>query len=212
MLRSWLLRPLRDAAKIAVRQAIIGELVANQELLRAITQVLEQAPDLERLAGRAAARSASIEDLHALAGVPALLRRAQANVSGGRSAFLRALGRQRPALAAFATAATRVLADPDSTDTVRRGASPALDRARERIEDAEVWQARYLDRLRQQSGLDRVKIERNSTQGLFIEVPANSAVPSDWTRRGGLQKVERYTTSELEQHAAALAEAEAVAA
>jgi hypothetical protein len=58
--------------------------------------------------------------------------------------------------------------------------------------------------------LDKVRIERTSTQGFFLEVPANTRVPGDWTRRGGLQKVERYTTAELERHAVSLAEAEAV--
>lgn len=212
MLRSWLLRPLRDIGKISVRQAIIGELVANQQLLRTVTQLLEQTPDLERLAGRAAARTASIDDLRALAGLPALLLQAQAHVSTARSSFLGALGRERLTLSAFATEAARVLAEPGTTHPIRHGASPALDQALDRIADAEAWRGRYLDRLRQESNLDRVKIERNSTQGLFIEVPANTRVPVDWTRRGGLQKVERYTTSDLEQHAVSMAEAEAIVA
>ena len=62
------------------------------------------------------------------------------------------------------------------------------------------------------SRVDRLKLERTSTQGLFLEVPVNTRVPADWTRRGGLQKVERYTTAELEHHAIELAEAEAAVA
>ena len=50
MLRSWLLRPLRDLRKIAVRQTIIGELVANPHLLQAVCQLLTRTPDLERTA------------------------------------------------------------------------------------------------------------------------------------------------------------------
>ncbi len=75
-----------------------------------------------------------------------------------------------------------------------------------------AWQARYLDGLRRQPGLGKVKLERTSTQGLFLEVPVNTAVPHDWTRRGGLQKVERYSTAALEEHAIELAEAEATVA
>ncbi len=51
-----------------------------------------------------------------------------------------------------------------------------------------------------------MKLERSSTQGLFLEVPVNTVVPADWIRRGGLQKVERYSTAELDRHAIALAE------
>jgi DNA mismatch repair protein MutS len=42
-----------------------------------------------------------------------------------------------------------------------------------------------------------------------LEVPVNTPVPPDWIRRGGLQRVERYTTAALEEHAVELAEAEA---
>jgi DNA mismatch repair protein MutS len=66
----------------------------------------------------------------------------------------------------------------------------------------------YVDRLRRQPGLSRVKLEQNSTQGLFLEVPLNTRVPAEWTRRGGLQKVERYSTPDLDEHAQELAEAE----
>ncbi|HTD78276.1 MAG TPA: hypothetical protein VK898_11615, partial [Chloroflexota bacterium] len=125
ILRSWLLRPLRDTGKIAVRQAIIGELVANPSLLQALSQVLAQTPDLERLAGRAAARIVSIDDLQALAGVPALLERAQADVGSARTSFLRMLGRERAGIAVLATEAARVLANAGTGDPIRHGASPA---------------------------------------------------------------------------------------
>ena len=210
MLRSWLLRPLRDLRKITVRQTIIGELVANPQLLQAVCQLLTRTPDLERLAGRAAARSASPEDLHTLAGLPVLLDEAREPVSRANTSFLRALGRERPLLGAFGTEAARILAEPGSAHPVRRGASAALDDALDQLEHSEAWQGRYLDRLRQQAGLERVKVERSATQGLFLEVPVNTPVPADWTRRGGLQKVERYSTTELEEHAVSLAEAEAV--
>jgi DNA mismatch repair protein MutS len=212
MLRSWLLRPLRDTTRISVRQMIVSELVADEHLRQALVQLLERTPDLERLAGRAAAGTASTDDLHALAGLHGLLTQARDNVGTARTGFLRSLGRERSALAAFAMEAARVLADVETPHTIRRGASPVLDQALAQIEDAEAWQSRYLKRLRQQADLEKVKIERNNTQGLFLEVPVNTVVPADWTRRGGLQKVERYTTAELEQHAACLAEAEAVVA
>ncbi len=57
-----------------------------------------------------------------------------------------------------------------------------------------------------------MRLERTGTQGLFLEAPVNTPVPDDWIRRGGLQKVERWTTAELEEHAAALAAAEATVA
>ena len=95
---------------------------------------------------------------------------------------------------------------------MRPDASPTLAAARTRLDAAGDWQARYVEGLRRRRGLSRVKLERTSTQGLFLEVPANTEVPEDWVRRGGLQRVERYTTPELEEHAVELAAAEALVA
>jgi DNA mismatch repair protein MutS len=210
MLRMWLLRPLVDLGKIAVRQAIVAELVDDQHLRETLSNILEQTPDLERLAGRAAARNASTDDLRTLAQLAALLDQVRADLSGARAGFLRNVGQERPLLRAFASTAGHLLADPNVAQLFRRGASTVLDQALEQIEEAELWQRQQLEHIRQQNGLDKVRIERNNAQGLFLEVPANTRVPGDWIRRGGLQKVERYTTRDLEQHAIVLAEAEAV--
>src|SRR5207248_3600318 len=212
MLRAWLLRPLTDLRTIGARQRIIGELVADEGLRAALAAHLAALPDLERLAGRAAARKATPEDLAALAGVARTLPGLGQAVDGARAPFLRSLGRGRPGLAAFAELAAGVLPEREDEGPLRPEASPALAAGLARLRDAGAWQSRYLDRLRRQPGLGRVRLERTSTQGLVLEVPVNTRVPPGWVRRGGLQKVERYSTAELEEHAIELAEAEALVA
>ena len=218
MLRGWLLRPLVEVRKITVRQAIVAELVADDALRATLSERLAAVADLERLAGRASARRSTVDDLRALGeaagALPAL---AQATASC-RSPFLRALGRSRPALAQFAERAAAALsfgADREVEDgdrPFRASASPGLSAALEQLTQARRWQARYIEQLRRQPGLSRVKLEQNSTQGLFLEVPLNTRVPSEWQRRGGLQKVERYSTRELDAHALELSEAESLVA
>ncbi|MCC6177621.1 MAG: DNA mismatch repair protein MutS [Chloroflexi bacterium] len=240
MLRSWLLRPLVDPRKIAVRQQLVAELVAQPELRRALGEQLAAVADLERLAGRASARRATLDDLRALGEAAAALPVLAAATAASRTSFLRALGRPRPKLAAFAERASATLgptrgemgrgqpgrsddgrtgssrsgngADDGEGQPFRRAASSELAEALDRLERARGWQTRYVERLRRQPGLGRIKLEQTSTQGLFLEVPVNTAVPSDWVRRGGLQKVERYSTPALEEHAQELAEAEALVA
>jgi DNA mismatch repair protein MutS len=212
MLRQWLLHPLNDLTKIQVRQRLIGELSENSPLRAALAAHLKAMPDLERLAGRAATGAASVEDLRTLAAaaaeVPALAR----TVRDCRSVFLRSLGKERRALAMFAVRAEAILAPPASEEPVRVTAGQALAEAVRRKHEALTWQARYLAGLRRLPGLTKLKLERTSSQGLFLEVPANTPVPKDWQRRGGLQRVERYTTTELNAHADLLAEAEAAVA
>jgi DNA mismatch repair protein MutS len=217
MLRSWLLRPLVNPRTIVVRQQIVAELVADATLRASLVDRLAAVADLERLAGRASARRASLDDLRALGEAAAALPELARVTAGCTSAFLRALGRARPALAEFAERAEIALApagggasgSASSGDRpFRASASPELAEALTRLDRAHAWQVTYVDRLRRQPGLSRVKLEQNSTQGLFLEVPLNTRVPAEWTRRGGLQKVERYSTPDLDEHAQELAEAE----
>jgi DNA mismatch repair protein MutS len=212
MLRQWLLHPLTDLGKIQVRQRLIGELIASAQQRDALIAHLKTVADLERLAGRAASRTASVDDLRALAAVADGLPALAEIVRPYQSPFLRALGKIRPGLAEFAEQARAILAPPESGETVFAAASPALSEATQLKREALTWQASYLSRLRRLPGLGKLKVERTGAQGLFLEVPVNTPVPNDWVRRGGLQRVERYTTTELNQHADALAGAEATIA
>ena len=216
MLRGWLLRPLTSLSKIGVRQRIVAELVADGARRGALAERLGAFADLERLAGRAAAHRATPDDLRALAAAGGALPGLARIAGGAQTPFLRALGNARPGLAGFAARAGAVLPEPGEAPAgagpVRPDASPALAAARTRLDAAGDWQAQYVEGLRRRRGLGRVKLERTSTQGLFLEVPANTEVPEDWVRRGGLQRVERYTTPELEEHAVELAAAEALVA
>ena len=228
MLRGWLLRPLVNPRTITVRQQIVAELVADAGLRVGLADRLAAVADLERLAGRASARRASLDDLRALGEAASALPELARITEGCASPFLRALGRPRPALAEFAERAGAALT-PTGGGTrggasrsggpggqagqeerpFRVSASPDLAEALTRLDRARAWQGSYVERLRRQPGLSRVKLEQNSTQGLFLEVPLNTRVPTDWIRRGGLQKVERYSTPALDEHAQELAEAEA---
>ncbi len=211
MLRAWLLRPLTDLGKIATRQRIVAALVDDTALRTQLGVHLAALPDLERLAGRLAARRATTEDLAALATVAAQLPELVLLTGTSRVPFLRALGRERPALTAVAARVVATLAPADASGPVRPEASPALAAALAATSAAAAWQADYIADLRRLSGLGKVQLSRTSTQGLFLEVPVNTPVPATWIRRGGLQRVERYTTAALDEHAAALAEAEATA-
>jgi DNA mismatch repair protein MutS len=208
MLRSWLLRPLTARGKIETRQRIVAELIANAPLRDGLGRVLLAFADLERLTERARRHRAGADDLRALAAAARAAAELPAIVGSAGAPFLRALGKERRLMAYYARDADRLLPEPGADGLVRPDASPALAEAHRQVRDATAWQTRYLVELRRQPGLERARIDRTSTQGLFIEVLANTRVPADWLRRGGLQKVERYSTPALEQHAVELAEAE----
>jgi len=213
MLRGWLLRPLTHLGKIAVRHRIIAELLADAPLRAGLVAHLATMADLERLAGRTAASRATLDDLRALGAISSGLSTLDNTITAAaRSPFLRALGHPRPALAVFAGRAAAVLPQGEADHPVRPEASPALAGALARLRGAAAWQERYLDSLRHHKGLARVRLERSTTQGLYLEAPTNTAVPPDWTRRGGVRNADRYSTPALDEHAIELAEAEGLVA
>jgi DNA mismatch repair protein MutS len=212
MLRSWLQRPLTDLNKLAVRHAIVEELVADTRLRAELSECLAVFGDLERLSGRLAGTRATTDDVRALAALAELLPDLGEAVESARGSFLRGLARPRPGLVDAAAQIARTLAPAGTAQQIQPNVSAELDAALLQQQESATWERQYLSGLRLKPGLERLRLDRTPTQGLFLEVPANTPVPPDWTRRGGLQKVERYTTAELEQHAIELAQAEAVVA
>ncbi len=210
MLREWLLRPLTDLKKIGVRQRIVRELVEDEAIRDTLRSRLRAMSDLERLAGRAATGRTSVDDLRALAAAAEALPDLGSLVQSCRSSFLRGLARSRPFLELFAQEADRVLAPEGDATEVSPRADPDLEGALSDVEAAARWRDDYVSSIRRSTGVTRLRIDRSAAQGLFLEAPANSQVPSTWTRRGGLQRVERYSSPELEEHAARLAEAESI--
>ena len=210
MLRSWLLSPLTDIAKINVRLRIVSELAGNAALRDGLAERFRALPDIERLAGRRRGREGKYRRSWRSGGPLRCHRRPprrRVRAAGRRSCVAWAI--HAPSWQTSAPVPSAVLAPSGSDSAILDDASPDLAAARRDLRAAMTWQTRYLDELHRLPHLGKVKLDRNNVHGLFLEVPVNTPVPGDWVRRGGLQKVERYTTVELDAHAIALEEAEA---
>ncbi|MBI3980276.1 MAG: DNA mismatch repair protein MutS [Chloroflexi bacterium] len=207
MLREWVTRPLRDLGKIGTRQRILAELLENDDLRRALVPVLQALPDLDRAAGRLAAARAAPEEVRALGTALRELPKLTSLTAGCRSRFLRQLGPLSPELVELAELALRAFGEEGRK--LREGFDPRYDALAGELAAAEASARQHLARLRATPGLEKTRLDRNSAQGFFLEVPVNTRVPADWIRRGGLAKVERYSTAVLDAHAARVAELEA---
>jgi DNA mismatch repair protein MutS len=95
-LRRWIEAPLVEREAILVRQEAVGELVDHRPLRLALRRLLRPMGDLERLAGRAGAGSASARDLVALADGLERLPRLAGLLKDSHSEPLRALGQPWP--------------------------------------------------------------------------------------------------------------------
>ncbi|MFO0751141.1 MAG: DNA mismatch repair protein MutS [Myxococcota bacterium] len=204
-LREWLLAPLCDRTAIRERhdavQAAMDDVVRRAEVRDALRGVA----DLERLVGRIAARSASPKDLVALAGslervppIVAALRSAEPPVLQGIAAGL------DPIDEAVALVRRALVDDPPPLKdggVMREGANAELDELLAIAKDGKDWFLAYEQTLREQSGINSVKVRYNSVFGYFIEVTKANLhhVPATWLRKQTLANAERYYTVDLKE-------------
>jgi DNA mismatch repair protein MutS len=218
-LRRWLLAPLVERPAILERQGGVSELVADRGLRLALRRLLRPMGDLERLAGRAGAGSASARDLVALADGLERLPQLASQLAKATSAPLQALARPWPELESLAGALRHALLDtPPLSLTegglIHDGVDPSLDDLRNQLDDQDTWLAGQEAEERRLSGLASLKLQYHRTFGYFLAVSKAkaAAVPQHWIRRQTLANEERFVTPALRNREGAIQQLKARAA
>jgi DNA mismatch repair protein MutS len=203
-LRRWIEAPLVDRARILRRQEGVSELVEQRTLRLAVRRLLRPMGDLERLAGRAGAGSASARDLVALADGLERLPRLAALMREARSEALAALGRPWPELDAVAAELRHHLVETPPLSLsegglIHDGVDPLLDGLRNQLDDQDAWLTEQEALERQASGNPNLRLQYHRTFGYFLAVSRAraSAVPDHWIRRQTLANEERFVTPSL---------------
>ena len=203
-LRRWIEAPLVDRAAILRRQEGVSELVAQRSLRLALRRLLRPMADLERLAGRAGAGTASARDLVALADALERLPQLAALLEKAGSPPLRALARPWPELAALAADLRHTLVESPPLNLSEGGlihdaVDPVLDGLRNRLDDQEAWLAGQESAERAASGIAGLRLQYHRSFGYFLAVSRAKAqaVPGHWIRRQTLANEERFVTPEL---------------
>jgi len=203
-LRRWIEAPLVDRLAILARQGGVSELVEGRPLRLAIRRLLRPMGDLERLAGRAGAGTASARDLVGLADGLERLPLVASTVASSTSAPLQALARPWPELEALAAELRHTLLDtPPLSLTegglIHDGVDPLLDDLRNQLDDQDAWLAQQEAAERRASGIATLKLHHHRTFGYFLAVSKAKAgaVPQHWIRRQTLANEERFVTPEL---------------
>lgn len=215
LLAQWLNAPLRDAAAIAARQDAVEHLLVHSELQDKWRADIAAVPDMERAVGRLMLGRGGPRDLVALAKG---LEQANRIHEASRYVQLPALLRE----AIDALAGHHVLADglnaalDDAVPLlardggfVRGGYRADLDSTRAlRDESKRVIAAMELA-LKKDTDIASLKIKFNNVLGYFIEITQihEKKVPPHFIHRQSLAGALRYTTTELNETARAIADA-----
>jgi DNA mismatch repair protein MutS len=206
LLRSFLLRPLANAAAIRRRLDAVEELYEDGQRRKQVRSALKAVRDLERLAGKAGAGRSTPRDLLALAAslasAPPLVEALQAPTAQELTEVLKDFDPVEDVAELLERAidpeAPAALSDGG---VIRTGYSSELDELRSVRDGAVGWIAELQGRERERTGIASLKVGYNKVFGYYIEVskPNLSKVPDDYQRRQTLTNAERFVTPELKE-------------
>ena len=210
LLREWLTRPRRDRAVLDRRLDAVEALAAAALARDGLRETLGDAYDLERLAARATSGSAGARELlsvrDTLALVPAMVDAVEGTdlADSPVAAVLEGLDRDR-ARALHGELADALADDPPKAKTqgglLREGYDDELDELIASHEEAEEWLDTLAEREKRRHGLSHVTVDRNKTDGYYIQVGKSVAdqVPEEYREIKTLKNSKRFVTDELEE-------------
>ena len=206
MLRSWIEQPLISSAAINRRLNAVESLV-NQTMQRGdLIEQLHYIADLERLMTRAVYGSATPKEIYTMAQTCERLPELRAQAESCSCPELTALAGQIDLLDDVKTAILAAI-DPDAPSTLKdggviaKGYHPEVDELRSIRDNTKGVLAQLETRLRQETGIPKLKIGYNHVFGYYIEVSNSykSMVPETYIRKQTLTSGERYITQELKE-------------
>ncbi|WP_435361134.1 DNA mismatch repair protein MutS [Haloarchaeobius sp. DFWS5] len=209
LLKEWIQRPRQDLAVLRERQESVRALAAGALGREDLRDVLDSAYDLERLASKAVSGSADAGDLlrarDTLGVLPQLAETIDASPDLSDSPLAAAVDRpDREAAATLREELADALVD-DPPQTVRQGGlfrpgyDDDLDELRERHEAVQEYFDSLADRVKREYGLSHVTVDRNKTDGYYVQVGRSVAdqVPEHFEHVKTLKNSKRFVTDEL---------------
>ena len=203
-LRSWMERPLLDAAEINRRQSAVEELVrltmAREELILSLTGIA----DMERLIGRIVYGTAGGRDFASLRGSLEQLTALKTQLQPFKNRKLAELYNNLDTLDEVAAQIRDTLIDEPPFSVreggfIRPGFHAEVDRLRDVHDGGKKLIPAIVEREKERTGIRTLRIGYNKVFGYYIEV-SNSfkdQVPEDYIRKQTLVNGERFVTQEL---------------
>jgi DNA mismatch repair protein MutS len=207
LLRSWLVRPLRQAGAIGSRLDAVEGFTRSRLALNDLREKLAGVRDLERLIARIGTGRGNARDVKALAvsllPVPAIRER----MERAESALVREVAAHLHPLPELVDLIHAAIADTPAVGLkdggiIRPGYNAELDELRALASEGHAWLAKYQASEQERTGIKTLKVRHNKVFGFYIEVSKGQAgaVPPEYERRQTLVGAERFITPELKEY------------
>jgi len=204
MLRSWLEKPLLDAAEITRRQNAVEELVSATVCRGELVDALKDVTDLERVMSRVVTGTVNCRELLGLARGLRALPQVKYQLQQLESPGLAKLAQAIDTLDDCANMIEETIVDePPLTvrdgGIIRKGANEEADALRDIMEGGSGTIAAIEAAEKERTGIRTLKVGYNRVFGYYIEVSKSfvDQVPAHYIRKQTLTNCERYITQEL---------------
>ncbi|TYT62516.1 DNA mismatch repair protein MutS [Natrialba swarupiae] len=211
LLKEWLQRPRRSVEVLETRRESVAALSSSALARDEIRETLGDAYDLARLASKASHGSADARDLLAaretLAVLPEVVETVGSDPELADSPLTDVVDRPDGAAADELRERLEEAIAPEPPSTVTQGGlfqygyDDELDEVIDRHEELTEWFDTLADREKRQYGLAHVTVDRNKTDGYYVQVGKSAAdgVPDHYEEIKTLKNSKRFTTDELEE-------------
>lgn len=204
-LKEYFQTPLVDKKEIMKRQDVIGFLLENDDLLVEIREELNDVRDLERILAKVATGKVNAGDLINAARAISTYKVLEGKLQSLPKDTIEKLTKDdMETLDLLREAIEKTLNDEvgaslDKGNLIKDGANKKRDKLAKLSTNASSELLELENRLREETGILKLKIKSNNVAGYFIEVSKTHSdkVPANFIRRQTLVNSERYVTEEL---------------
>jgi DNA mismatch repair protein MutS len=206
-LREILARPLADKGSILARQKAVGDLLAQDSLLRRVRESLSGIRDLERLLAKVGLETAGPRDVQALQLILARLPSLKESLRDlAQAPLLREMEEQIHDFTELhdylaSRLKEEVPAVSREGNIFRTGWNTDLDELVSLTENSRAFLVEMEEREKTATGISNLKIKYNKVFGYFIEISNSKlgSVPPHYVRKQTTANGERFLTDELKK-------------
>ncbi len=206
LLKRWISFPLKDADPIKVRHSIVKYFSENDDFSELLSTQIALIGDMERIISKVATGRISPRETVQLKVALQAIAPIKEACSKVESDGLKSIGdRLNPCAEIVKRIEQTIKPEPASQlnkgGVIADGFNEELDELRNVSVNAKDILAKMLEREKEATGIDSLKVGFNNVFGYYLEVrnTHKSKVPAEWTRKQTLTSGERYITEELKE-------------
>ncbi len=204
-LKKNLLFPLKDIEKIKNRQEAVSELIEKPFLRKAISEILSEFVDFERVLSRIVRKKSPPPEIVKLSENFMEIKKLKDVLLTSQSEILLDIGKKLPEVEEIAFYIKRYLkedpSNPGEGSCIREGICEELDELRDLKLNSSKRIKEIEEREREKTKIPNLRIKYNQVIGFFIEVTKSylDRVPDYYIRKQTLTQAERFITEELKE-------------